>query len=80
MELPFEKEQSAVEYLHQRHLYITWLRNRDEISEGTADRLRTEALEKANEMFRQQIIKAHSNGYIDSLSSNDYFEKHYATI
>jgi hypothetical protein len=48
---------TAVEYLAEKYNYITWMRNRDEISAGTADELRAKFLKEAKEMEREQMNK-----------------------
>jgi hypothetical protein len=45
---------TAVEFLSERYMYVTWLRNRDEISASWADKLRAEYLEQAKEMEKKQ--------------------------
>ena len=49
---------TAVEFLAERYNYITWMRNRDEISAGTADEWRYKFLKEAKEMEEQQLNKA----------------------
>lgn len=56
-------EQTAVEFIAEKYNYITWLRNRDEISAGTADEWRAKFLEQAKEMEKQQVIDAHKHGF-----------------
>jgi len=56
---------TAVEFLAERYNYITWLRNRDEISAGTADKWREKYLAEAQEMEQQQIVDANKEGYIN---------------
>jgi hypothetical protein len=41
---------TAVEWLEEKYNYITWLRNRDEISAESADKLLKQFLEQAKEM------------------------------
>jgi hypothetical protein len=61
------KKQTAVEWLAEKYNYITWMRNRDEISADTADEWRAKYLEQAKEMEKEQIIDAYDNGkYITS--------------
>ena len=48
------KQQTAVEWLAEKYNYITWMRNRDEISAGTADEWRAKYLEQAKEMQKEQ--------------------------
>ena len=55
---------TAVEFLAERYNYITWLRNRDEISSGTADEWRTKFVKEAKEMEEQQLNKARQEGAI----------------
>ena len=54
-------KQTAVEFLAEKYNYITWLRNRDEISAGTADEWRSKFLEQAKEMEKEQITKAYNS-------------------
>jgi hypothetical protein len=56
-------KQTAVDYLSEKYNYITWLRNRDEISAGRADELRADAYVQAKEMEKQQILDAHMEGH-----------------
>lgn len=53
---------TAVEFLAERYEYITWMRNRDEISAGAADKWRANFLEEAKQMERRQIFKAWESG------------------
>jgi hypothetical protein len=55
-------KQTAVEFLADKYNYITWLRNRDEISAGTADEWRKKFLEEAKEMEKCQIEDAYIEG------------------
>ena len=49
------KQQTVVEWLFENYNYITWLRNRDEISQEFADKCRKDYLEQAKKMEKQQI-------------------------
>lgn len=62
-----EKKISAVEWLAEKYNYVTWMRNRDEISAGLADEWRKHYLEQAKEMEKQQVINAHLTGLIHPL-------------
>jgi len=61
---------TPVEFLAERYNYITWMRNRDEISAGTADKWREqffkEAIEKQKDLFKAFYIAGVMNG----MSSN----------
>ena len=57
-----EKKLSAVEWLAEKYNYVTWMRNRDEISAGMADEWRKHYLDKAKEMEKQQVINAFGVG------------------
>lgn len=46
--------QTAVEWLAEKYNYITWMRNRDEMSPETADNRRQYYLEQAKAMEREQ--------------------------
>jgi hypothetical protein len=61
------KQQTAVEWLAEKYNYVTWMRNRDEISAGMADEWRKHYLEQAKEMEKQQIIMAYHHGYSDAI-------------
>jgi hypothetical protein len=54
---------TAVEFLSEKYMYVTWLRNRDEISASWADKLRAEYLEQANEMYKEQMIEFANSFY-----------------
>ena len=54
----------AVEFLAEKYNYITWMRNRDEISAGTADEWREKYLQQAKEIEQRQILESHKDGYI----------------
>jgi hypothetical protein len=58
-------KQTATEWLAEKYNYITWMRNRDEISAGTADEWRAKYLEQANEMHKEQIKNAYVKGQSD---------------
>lgn len=63
------KTLTAVEWLAEKYNYITWMRNRDEMSPETADNRREYYLEQAQAMFQEQIIDAWRNGDNDSMYS-----------
>jgi flagellar biosynthesis/type III secretory pathway protein FliH len=69
------EKQTVTDWLAEKYNYITWMRNRDEMSAETADKLRTQYLEKANQMYKEQIKAAYNKGYqdgdIDSLDAKD---------
>jgi catechol-2,3-dioxygenase len=64
-------KQTAVEWLAEKYNYITWMRNRDEISAGTADEWRAKYLEQAKEMEKQQIENAYRIGSVNELTYGD---------
>jgi hypothetical protein len=49
-------KQTAVEWLAEKYNYITWLRNRDEISSSKADEWRTKYLEQAKETHKEEMV------------------------
>ena len=53
---------TAVEFLAEKYNYITWMRNRDEISAATADEWRAKYLKEAKEMEVQQVNEAWEDG------------------
>ena len=53
---------TAVDFLSEKYMYVTWLRNRDEISAEQADNMRAQYLAEAKEMEKEQIMEAHLNG------------------
>jgi len=56
------ENKTAVEWLAEKYNYVTWMRNRDEISASTADEWRAEFLEQAKEMEKEQMIDSYWNG------------------
>ena len=48
---------TAVEFLAEKYNYITWLRNRDEISAGIADEWRAKFLKEAKEMEKDVMCE-----------------------
>jgi hypothetical protein len=51
-------KQTAVEWLAEKYNYVTWMRNRDEISAGLADEWRKHYLDQALAMEKEQIKDA----------------------
>jgi hypothetical protein len=73
-------KQTAVDYLHTRYMYVTWLRNRDEISANKADDLRKMYFELGKRMEKEQIVEAyilgeHQQGFIDE--AQQYYNENY---
>lgn len=74
------ENRTAVEFLAERYEYVTWMRNRDEISARTADEWRAKFLKEAKEMERKQhgktwdaAIKAHDDrGHVFVRSTCDF--------
>jgi hypothetical protein len=75
-----EKKQTAVEWLAEKYNYVTWMRNRDEISAGLADEWRKHYLDQAKQMEREQhgntwdaATKAHDDrGHVYVRSTCDF--------
>jgi hypothetical protein len=77
-------KQTAVDFLAEKYNYITWLRNRDEISAGTADEWRAKFFKEAKEMEKEQIINAVYDGqrtdfYVNYYDSEEYYNEKYNT-
>lgn len=53
---------TAVEFLAERYNYITLMRDREEISAGTADEWRAKFLKEAKEMEDRQLTRAWQDG------------------
>jgi hypothetical protein len=70
-------QQTAVEWLAKNYNYITWLRNRDEISQETADKCRQDYLEQAKQMEKEQIIKAANTILYSSTGPGDAAAEQY---
>ena len=74
-------EQTAVEFLSEKYMYVTWLRNRDEISANWADNLRAQYLQQAKEMFEEQIRTDFADGKWDGkdrdIDSRQYYNETY---
>jgi hypothetical protein len=71
------KKQTAVDYLHTRYMYVTWLRNRDEISAKQADDFRVMYLKLAKRMEKEQIKEAYESGVWDLGCRNSDSKKYY---
>jgi hypothetical protein len=78
-------KQTAVDYLHERYMYVTWLRNRDEISANKADDFRKMYLELAKRMEKEQMIEF-ANSFYDNCglqygglekSAEQYYNENY---
>lgn len=73
-----EQNKSAVEFLYEKIVQITWMRSRDEISETKSNELLFLALADAKDMFEQQIIEAYRAGEVNLHSFADqYYSKTY---
>jgi hypothetical protein len=80
-------KQTAVEFLSEKYMYVTWLRNRDEISTSWADKLRAQYLQEANEMYKEQMIEFANSFYDDcgmqygglEKSAEQYYNETYNT-
>jgi len=73
-------KQTAVDWLFEKYMYVTWLRNRDEISAEQADNMRAQYLAEAKEMYKEQIKYAYWSGCINSDEDKDaaeYYEETY---
>lgn len=72
---------TAVEWLAEKYNYITWMRNRDEISAGTADKWRAKFLQEAIDMEKQQMFEYVKYCYVNGENSlkfhQEEFEKYY---
>jgi hypothetical protein len=71
---------TAVEWLAERYNYITWMRNRDEISACTADEWREKFLQEAKAMEKEQIIDAYAIGRDRAMAREqavDYYNETY---
>jgi hypothetical protein len=70
-------EKTAVEWLAEKYNYVTWMRNRDEISAGLADEWRKHYLDQAKQMEREQIKGSWLSAWKDSMLnplSDDCYE------
>jgi hypothetical protein len=72
-------KQTAIDYLHERYMYVTWLRNRDEISAEQADKIRVQYLAEAKEMEKEQIQDAYWDGIFNGefLDGQGYYNENY---
>ena len=76
------KETTAIEWLSEKYNYITWMRNRDEMSPETADKLRQDYLEQAKQMEKREkrldIISAFESGKLmEKANSNKTGDEYY---
>lgn len=66
-------EKTPLEWLSERYNYINWLRNRDEISAGVADKLRESSLEEAKVM-EEFHLKGEFIKLLDSMIASENVE------
>ena len=69
-------KKTAVDLLSEKYMYVTWLRNRDEISAEQADKMRVQYLAEAKEMEKEQIRKAY-NSAIPFKFGEQYYNETY---
>ena len=76
-------KQTAVDFLSEKYMYVTWLRNRDEISAEQADKMIAQYLAEAKEIERIQIKFAYSSGVWEigyfnrTPDAKKYYEENY---
>ena len=75
-------KQTAVEWLAEKYNYVTWMRNRDEISAGLADEWRKHYLDQAKQMEKQQIVDTFQDSRILYITNNcssgeQYYNENY---
>jgi hypothetical protein len=58
-------KQTAVEFLSEKYMYVTWLTNRDEITSSDADKMRIKYFEEAKEMEKEQLKEMYLKGIKD---------------
>lgn len=63
--------QSSIEWLAEAYNYVTWMRNRDEISAEVADEWRKRYLEQAQAMHKIEIENSYWAGYDEGFYKND---------
>jgi hypothetical protein len=77
-------KQTAVDFISEKYNYVTWLRNRDEISAGKADEFIKIYLDEAKKMEKEQIIDAYLSGKWDvnfrSIDSNQFYQETYIKL
>ena len=64
-------KQTATEWLAEKYNYITWLRNRDEVSSEQGDSMRTKYLLEAKEMEKEQMKSSYEDGKRDAYKQDD---------
>lgn len=72
-------KQTAVDFLSEKYMYVTWLRNRDEISAEEGDKMRAKYLAEAKEMEKEQIEDAYWEGIFNGefLDGQGYYHETY---
>jgi hypothetical protein len=73
-------KKTAVDFLSEKYMYVTWLRNRDEISAEQADKMRAQYLEEAKEMEKEQMINSYLAGKWDEKFTDRKSEEFYEQI
>jgi len=62
-------KQTATEWLAEKYNYVTWLRNRDEISAEQGDLMRAHYLADAKQMEKEQLQDAFRAGIFHERNS-----------
>lgn len=72
-------KQTAADFLSEKYMYVTWLRNRDEISAEQADKMREQYLSEAKEIQKEHIEKAYFDGKWDGKfkAAEEYYQETY---
>lgn len=80
-------QQTAVEWLREQYVHITWMVNRDELPTDTVFEFMLNRFEQAKQMFEEQVKKAYSswphykdindNGDFKLLSAQQYYNETY---
>jgi len=70
-------KQTAVDYLHERYMYVTWQRNIGLISEKQEDKYRVYYLAEAKEMEKEQMRECYENVFFTDSGSELKFEEYY---
>jgi hypothetical protein len=59
-------KKTAVDFLSEKYMYVTWLRNRDEISAEQADKMRLNYLLESKQMEKEQIEYSYYEAWTES--------------
>ena len=70
-------QQTAVDWLREQYVHITWMVNRDELPTDTVFEFMLHRFEQAKQLEKEQIENAYIVGSVDELPYNEDAQQYY---